>query len=138
MLGFRRDPTALQHTVPESKVRWLGEPLGGSQYGRLGDKEYAVDTRAAEIGSFVSQAGEILVGRRTRELVDGSPLESTRYHRGFPVKPGTYAELVAKAHKPAGGQTAEGVGRARRPANHAAPRAGPDRGRIVGIQAGRA
>lgn len=99
-LPKRRDPGVPARTIPEDKFSWLGKPIGGRQYGRHRDSEYAVDIRPAELDAFTAGPGEIIVSRKHIEMIDGSPWPSTSYHRGFPVATGTYAALAAKARRP--------------------------------------
>ena len=96
----RRDPSAVQRTISESKLRWLGRAPDGYDYAEHGGKEYAVDIHLSpDPGDYVRQPGEILVMRVHRELIDGSPFEHHGTHRAFEVAPGTYASLAVKADR---------------------------------------
>jgi hypothetical protein len=99
-IAARRDPSIPQRTIPEAKVRWLGDPIGGYLYAESQGTEYAVEIRPADLEAFVAQPNEILISRRTVEDIDGSPWPTIGHHRAWPVKAGTYAGLLAKAPKP--------------------------------------
>lgn len=101
MIGLpRRDPAIAQRMVPESKVKWLGDPVAGHQYAMHDGREYQVELHSADPGAFTPQPGELVISRRKLEMVDGTPWESTGYFRAFLVKPGTHDRLVAKVRKP--------------------------------------
>jgi hypothetical protein len=109
MIGTRRglDPTAAQNTVAEDKTKPLGR-VGGHDYLTFDGKEYAVDVHAtSDPGEFNRRNGEIIVNRRKRETIDGTPWETTLHHRGWPVEPGSYAKLAAKQEARRARQQAE-------------------------------
>jgi hypothetical protein len=88
--------TTNRPVVPEAKVKWLGS-VGGMDYAEHAGHEYAVDPHATpDIGAYSKQPGELLIGKRVTELIDGSRFEHNNHHRALPVGSGTYAALVAK------------------------------------------
>lgn len=94
----RRDASALQRTILERKLQWLGR-AAGAEYAEIDGREYLVDgQRIGDPASLVEQAGQLFVG--FPEIAtddDGHSMTVGSYlRRALPVPPGTYARLAAK------------------------------------------
>jgi hypothetical protein len=89
-------PTTNRPIIPQSKLKWLGS-VGDWDYAEYDGTEYCVDRGVIlDPGAFSMQQGEIFIGKKVVESIDGSRFEHNNHHRALPVSSGTYATLAAR------------------------------------------